>query len=171
MLNPSNRLTASDRFVLTYVCQRFIENNGGETIPSVDVLQAAQQEELSAEDVKASLILLGKEHYLTAHYRMDRNNYPAQTHPASRRLEAHYQSTVEDYDGLERQVASALVDLKYGEGELSKLAQSLGQPPMLIDHFLERFEQQGFIEVRRSGGYAFVSQVFPSLKRALADPS
>ena len=172
MLNSSNSLTPSDHFVLRYVCQRFIENNGSETIPSVDVLEAAQQEGLAAEDVKASLIFLDKGGYLTAHYRMDRNEHPAQTLPAWRGLEAHYRNTIEDFDGLERQVASALAKLEYGGGELSELAQSLGHPPMLINHFLEHFEQQGLIEVRRSGGgYAYVSQVFPALKRALAEPS
>lgn len=167
MLN-SNKLTEVGWFILKHVCQRYIEENGARTISSEDILDAARQQGLPQEDIQESLILLSQEGFLKPHYRSDRKKYPYQVHPDSLGFDTYYRGTIEDYDDLVHQVASALINMREGEGELSRIAKVVDQHKMLVDHILRDFEQRGFTKVRRAdGGYAFVSQVSPTLKRAL----
>ena len=167
-MNSTSQLAELDIFVIKFVCEHFLQNGCSMTIPSEEILNAAVQQGFSRTDVEDSLILLGKQKILVANYTMNRKRYPTQMHPGFSGLEVFYQTTIQDYGSVIRQVALALLETNdcSPERESGKLAQKIGRSKMLVDHILELLEGQSHIHVHRSGGgYAHVGQVSPSLRR------
>lgn len=85
----------------------------------------------------------------------------------TRGFEEYARACIPGYDGIVRDVASALVNRKKGSDQA--IATDLGRPLFLVQHILQVLEDAGHLKLSKTlSGPRYVHNVAASLRRALA---
>ena len=164
MLNAPVGLADADFFVLKFVCEAFLKNKGTETIPTESIIDAAKLAGLPQQEIEDAAQALGENTLLDAQSFFDEKTYPAQLHPTDAGFDLFYRATIPNYEDIIQEVGLSVLNLKYGQGELSDIAAAVKQPEMLVDHILKLLEGQGFNKESppRAAGYFNLSVTFLS---------
>jgi hypothetical protein len=160
-------LTPSDSVVLKLCCEMEIE--GGRRKGSVNpaaVLEEAERMDLHQEQIVESMEILDGRGYLRATHTMG-GTTPHLLSVTNFGFDEYARTYVPGYDSLIRAVGFQIVN--HGEHRVSAIAEAVDAPIVIVEHILEIFEANGFVEFFRETGPLHISKVSPELRRWLQE--
>ncbi len=157
-------LKRTDAFVLKVSCERAIADSNLFIEPT-KVFCAGTATEIPETILSESLEILDQQGFIKLHRVLapGPHTYQLTTYGLDRYLRIY----LSGYDKLIRDVALCLVN--GGLSDNKAIAESIGQPVVLVDHAFDLLEANGHVrQSKLIGGVTHVYQVAPSLKRALS---
>lgn len=157
--NPTEQipgLSRIDSLLLKMAGDKAIENGHRFTINTQEMLSQAAQQDISPYQFYESLAILGDSYYLD----LTRSSYHEPSDPKLREMvrggvpgfsitidgfEKYAKAYIPEYKAIVRDVLLQIVN--EGKSDSTSIAETIKQPPMVVEHVLERLDRSGDIRI------------------------
>jgi len=161
----SSEINKIDNIVLKMLCDKAMELDDFWIHPHT-LEEELSKHSLNPDQFYESLDMLNRKHLIKTEQAMGGIIVALEVNPLG--FDEYFAQYIENAYKLTREVASLIINKRIENNE--QLIAETGQPKIVIEHILNLFKSNGYIEIEKAmGNYIFIFNISPELKRILSE--